>query len=104
MEKVIRDGKVAVLISPGYGSGWYTWNTESEVLLFSPKVVEMVEQGRAKEITEEWVEENLGITDVYCGGASDLKIEWLTVGSAFSVDDHDGYESILTVNDLPIIA
>ena len=25
MEKVIRDGKVAVLYSPGYGAGWSTW-------------------------------------------------------------------------------
>ena len=24
MEKVIRDGKVAVLYSPGYGAGWTT--------------------------------------------------------------------------------
>ena len=26
MNKVIRDGKVAVLYSPGYGAGWYSWN------------------------------------------------------------------------------
>jgi hypothetical protein len=28
MEKVIRDGKVAVLYSPGYGAGWYSWNRD----------------------------------------------------------------------------
>jgi hypothetical protein len=26
MNKLIRDGMVAVLYSPDYGSGWYTWN------------------------------------------------------------------------------
>ena len=26
IEKVVRDGKVAVLVSPGYGAGWSTWN------------------------------------------------------------------------------
>jgi hypothetical protein len=26
IKKVIRDGKVAVLISDGYGAGWYSWN------------------------------------------------------------------------------
>ena len=26
MNKLIRDGKVAVLISPEYGAGWSTWN------------------------------------------------------------------------------
>lgn len=25
-DKVIEDGKVAVLISPNYGAGWYSWN------------------------------------------------------------------------------
>ena len=24
-DKVIRDGKVAVIISPGFGAGWSTW-------------------------------------------------------------------------------
>lgn len=26
MDKVIKDGKVAVLYSPGFGAGWFTWN------------------------------------------------------------------------------
>ena len=26
MDKVIRDGKVAVLYSPGFGAGWSTWS------------------------------------------------------------------------------
>ena len=26
MTKCIRDGKVAILYSPGYGAGWSTWN------------------------------------------------------------------------------
>ena len=46
MDKVVRDGKVAVLISQGFGAGWYSWNS-NEQLLFSPKIVEMVEQGKA---------------------------------------------------------
>ena len=25
MDKVVRDGLVAVLVSPGHGAGWYTW-------------------------------------------------------------------------------
>ena len=59
MEKVIRDGKVAVLVSHGFGAGWYSWNTEHQQLLFHPKLVEMVEQNRINEITDEWVKENL---------------------------------------------
>jgi len=61
MEKVIRDGKVAVLISDGFGAGWYSWSSNNEALLFHPKLVEMVEQGKAAKIDEDWVKENLGI-------------------------------------------
>lgn len=103
MEKVIRDGKVAVLISHGFGAGWYSWN-DSEELLFNPKLVEMVEQGKHKEITEEWVKENLGIENVYCGGAKNLTIYWLPVGTAFQVEEYDGNESLRTFNDLTLVA
>ena len=29
MEKIIEDGKVAVLVSKGYGAGWSTWNLDA---------------------------------------------------------------------------
>lgn len=37
----------------------------------------MVDQGRNKEISDEWVKENLGI-NVYTGGAKGLTIYWYT--------------------------
>ena len=104
MDKVIRDGKVAVLISHGFGAGWYSWNTENQQLLFHPKLVEMVEQGKAVEIDEDWVKENLGIENVYCGGAKNLKIHWLPVGTAFQVEEYDGAESLRTIEDLVLVA
>lgn len=104
MEKVIRDGKVAVLISHGFGAGWYSWSRNNEALLFHHKLVEMVEQGKADQIDEDWVKENLGIEDFYCGGASDLQIHWLPVGTAFQVEEYDGAESLRTMDDLCIVA
>lgn len=103
MEKVIKDGKVAVLVSHGFGAGWYSWN-RNEQLLFNPKLVEMVEQNRTNEIDEDWVKENLGIEDVYCGGASDLKIHWLPIGTAFEINEYDGAESLITIADLVHVA
>ena len=103
MEKVVKDGKVAVLISPGYGAGWYTWNTDYPELLFHPKIVELVEQQRNNEITEEWVEENLKIS-IYTGGACDLEIVWLPVGTNFRINEYDGHESLLIDNDLILTA
>lgn len=56
MEKVIRDGKVAVLYSPGYGAGWTTWTYDSklhEVMLFHPLIVEKVESGKECDINRD---------------------------------------------------
>jgi hypothetical protein len=103
MEKVIRNGKVAVLISHGFGAGWYSWNTKHEQLLFHPKLVEMVEQNKNEDIDNEWVKENLGI-DIYAGGSDGLSIHWLPVGTAFQVEEYDGSESLRTIDDLGIIA
>ena len=103
MEKVIRNGKVAVLYSPGFGAGWYSWNERKE-LIFHPKLVEMVENNKQSKITEQWIEENLGIDNVYCGGAADLQIKWLDEGTAFIINEYDGSESIETLENLTLIA
>lgn len=93
IEKVIRDGKVAVVYSPGFGAGWSTWTTGLSP--FNPKVVEMVEKGEQNKITDDWCKENIGL-DVYCGGVEDLEIEWLPIGTDFYIDECDGSESIVT--------
>jgi len=100
MKKVIRDGQVAVLVSIGYGAGWSTWNTDHKELLFHPRLVEMVENEKQSEINELWVNENIGISDVYCGGASDLRIVWLDEGVSFTIEEYDGSESMRTNDDL----
>jgi hypothetical protein len=48
MDKVIRDGQVAVLYSPGFGAGWYSWNREMPELLFEPNLVAMIEDSRLR--------------------------------------------------------
>ena len=98
MEKVIRDDKVAVLYSPGYGAGWFTWHNRED-LLYHPKLIEMVEHGQQMLITTELCMELLGETDedctLYCGGAADLEIVWLPAGAEFQIDEYDGSESIV---------
>lgn len=96
MEKVIRDGKVAVLYSPGFGAGWSTWGRDHrDTLLFHPKLVEMVEAGKTSEIDEALLE-SIGVPDeFYCGGAWSLRIEWLPVGTKFYVRVSDGFEEII---------
>jgi hypothetical protein len=104
MEKVIRDGKVAVLYSPGYGAGWYSWNEIPE-LIFHPKLVEMVEAGQQANITKDWIKKNTEIDgeSVYCGGTMDLEIAWVPVGTKFKISEYDGSESVIFVEDLDLI-
>ena len=97
MEKVVRDGKVAVLVSSGYGAGWYSWHN-SKKLLFHPKLVELVEQGRKGEITSELCCELAG-EHVYDGGKDGLYIEWVPEGSLFKIDEYDGYETLKSRED-----
>lgn len=102
MEKVIRDGKVAVLYSPGYGAGWLGWHGNLQ-LLFHPELVALVEQNRREEITEELVAKILNLdstnNSLYLGGADQLEIRWLDEGTLFQVREYDGSEWIETLND-----
>jgi len=93
MNRVVRDGQVAVLYSPGYGAGWSSWASREirEDVLFDPGAVELVEQ-------EKWDELEVYIAlkypGLYTGGLRDLHIEWMPVGTQFIVNDYDGNESI----------
>jgi hypothetical protein len=93
-DKVVRDGKVAVLVSPGFGAGWYTWNQAHPELLFLPRVVEMVLNGTSYSEIESYVNSVYGEHEIYTGGASDLKIEWIPQGAQFQVEEYDGSESL----------
>ncbi len=104
MEKVVRGSKVAVLVSGGYGAGWYSWNRDYKELLFHPKLVEMVEDGKRDEITDEFVGQLLGVEGIYTGGKDGLRIAWLEEGTAFDIDEYDGAESIITYDNIKLIA
>lgn len=93
MNRVVRDGMVAVLYSPGYGAGWSTW-VKPEIrqdVLFDPAIVDLVEQEKLEEL-EVYVK--LKYPDMFTGGLRDLQIEWIPQGTQFIVNDYDGNESI----------
>jgi hypothetical protein len=93
MNKVVRDGMVAVLYSPDYGAGWSTWASREirEAVLFDPAIVELVEQEKLEEL-EVYVK--LKYPSLFTGGLRDLQIEWIPEGTQFIVNDYDGNESI----------
>ena len=97
IEKVIRDGKVAILYSPWYWAWWYTWNYEHKELIFHPKLVQMVENNKQNEIDDEWLKENLWLEWIYCWWVSDLQIEWIEEWARFRIDDYDWSESVINL-------
>lgn len=90
-EKYIKDGKVAVLYSPGFGAGWYTWNTQHRGLLFDRDLVEPLLAGKRHEVQA--VAERK-YPDAYLGGLEDLEVMWLDQGSQFEVEEYDGNETV----------
>ena len=91
MQKKTVDGLVAVLYSPDFGAGWFTWHNIAE-LLFDPKVVDMVLEKTSAETIELYCRTVYG--DHYYGGAGELTVAWVPPGTEFLIDDYDGAETI----------
>lgn len=98
MGKVIRDGKVAVIYSPGYGAGWTTWSVPAEGM-FHPALVEAIENKMKEESIVELCKSLFG-DEVYYGGADRLVIEWLPVGTRFRITEYDGSEDIEILDEV----
>ena len=96
--KVIRDNKVAVIISSDYGAGWYSWHKNKDTnLIFDPTLVKLVEEQNYRELTK-YV--NSQYPDVYHGkNILQLKVEWVPIGSVFRIAEYDGAEFIEYLND-----
>lgn len=98
VEKLEKDGKVAVLISPGYGAGWSTWADEEHkaFMLFDRNLVNLVLDEKYDEAVK-LVEAR--DPNIYTGGISGIKVVWIGKGTQFRVTEYDGYESIEYIND-----
>ncbi len=102
-KRCIRNGKVAVLYSPGFGAGWSSWCYDERpelktALLFHPSFVELVEAGKRDQFTDEFVRATLGIgpEDYVCVlGADQLKIYWANAGCRVRIEEYDGSESVV---------
>lgn len=97
-----NENERGVLISPGYGAGWSTWNDSR--LAYDSRVVEFwldhkdAEGEEVKEFCE-----SIGYPNVYCGGYGQLELIFVKAGSSFLIEEYDGSESLEMIEDLPII-
>ena len=106
-----EDGtKIAVLVSPGYGAGWSTWNDDT--LAYDKRVVEF---WLAHKDNEKFMEEidsfsyyekvpalkeaedffkSIGYSHIYFGGFNQIELEWVPIGCRWRIDEYDGSESL----------
>lgn len=80
-----------VLISPGYGAGWSTW--EGEGLATDVRLIDAFERGISAVEMQELCAD-LGYGDVYMGGFRDLKIIEVPKDTLFQIREYDGSEYI----------
>ena len=106
VDKYIVDGKVAVLVSPGYGAGWYTWHRD-ERMLYDPNIVKILLESPPIDDPDLNVDRMFEVGNkiesyckeaypgVYVGGAVGLYVEWVPVGEQFRISEYDGSETLI---------
>ena len=97
MNKIERDGMVAVLVSPGFGAGWSTLNIDHrEIMCMDAEIVQAVLDGdicKAVEIAKN------KCGDFYEGGASTLTVKWVKKGASFEIRLYDGAETLHVIGE-----
>lgn len=91
MEKLIIDGEVAVLVSHGYGAGWYSWSY-NEAMLFDPVIARAVLDNLPEDKVMKIAKERY--PDEYLGGIDGLTVHWIPVDTLFQITEYDGSEGV----------
>jgi hypothetical protein len=91
MDKVIRDDLVAVIYTPDYGTGWYSWHETLE-LLYDPSIVGWIETGESNKIR---VYMGLKYGDTFIGDVDRLRVMWIPSGERFRIEEYDGAEAVI---------
>ena len=98
-DRYIRDGQVAVLVSPGFGAGWSTWCEfdDRKAVTFDPWIVDILlsdQYNRKEKIDRIYAHCAVKYPDMYMGGVNDLTVEWVPQGTLFRIAEYDGSETI----------
>lgn len=85
-----------VLISPGYGYGWSTWNYID--LAFDPDIIQAFEAGLNKEEMCKFIV-SLGYGKPCMDGYDQCEIVDIPRGTRFRIKQDDGFEDIEIYNE-----
>jgi len=91
--KLIVDGKVAVAVYPGYGSGWSTWYNIDPM---DGRLNKLFVDGKREEALA--LAEKL-YPDAHIGSGWRVQIVWVEQGTRFRIEEYDGHESIKFAED-----
>ena len=96
------NGQIAVLVSRGLGAGWSTWGSDEAFLSMDKTLVEMKLNDAPSSEVSAYCKKIKG--EQYMGGWSSVCVEWLDKGTAFTIEEYDGSESLRTSSDLVLTA
>ena len=98
-DRIVRDGMVAVLVSPGYGAGWSTWGlaADRERMLFCPRLVLALESGAPEADLAIIAREEF--PEAYLAGIRQVVVEWVREGKPIRVVEYDGAEHVESALD-----
>lgn len=87
----LEDGQLGVVYSPGYGSGMWSLPHSISYLRHHRDLVLAAETGDLDHFRE--VAKNLGV-EFQMSCSSRIDVEYLPLGTAYEITEHDGYESV----------
>lgn len=98
-------GVVTILVSPGFGAGWSTWNDER--IAYDKRVVEYFNSHPPKldklqlEKARDFLD-SIGYEGTYMGGYNQIVKKEVEVGKPFRIVEYDGSEGIMYADDLMV--
>lgn len=114
VEHYIVGDMVGVLYSVGFGAGWSTWNEEYPEIAVDKRIIKWLINNVEFEIDEhgdyyfksvendeafESYLESLGYKNLYYGGADEFCLSFYPKGTAIRIDEYDGSESVVELED-----
>lgn len=91
---------MAVLISPGYGAGWSTWNPQYPDMMFDPQIADLVINHDGSDLMARVrVMAELKYPDA-CLSCDRLMVWWVSPGERFMIKEYDGDETLILEKDM----